>query len=102
MSWVIDAQGLGKRYGKRWALKDCDLQIPGDVVGLVGPNGAGKTTLLHLAVGLLAPSAGTVSVLGRPPAADPAQLARGGLRGAGTPRLTPASASRTTSASAGR
>jgi ABC-2 type transport system ATP-binding protein len=80
VSWVIDAQGLGKRYGKRWALKDCDLQIPsGHVVGLVGPNGAGKTTLLHLAVGLLAPTAGTVSVLGRPPAADPAQLARVGF-----------------------
>ena len=60
MSWVIDAQGLGKRYGRRWALNDCDLQIPsGHVVGLVGPNGAGKTTLLHLAVGLLTPTAGT-------------------------------------------
>ena len=60
VSWVLDAQGLGKRYGRRWALSDCDLQIPsGHVVGLVGPNGAGKTTLLHLAVGLLAPTAGT-------------------------------------------
>ena len=60
MSWVLDAQGLGKRYGRRWALSDCDLQIPsGHVVGLVGPNGAGKSTLLHLAVGLLAPTAGT-------------------------------------------
>ena len=57
MSWVLDAQALGKRYGRRWALRDCDLQIPsGHVVGLVGPNGAGKSTLLHLAVGLLAPS----------------------------------------------
>jgi ABC-2 type transport system ATP-binding protein len=86
MSWVIDAQGLGKRYGRRWALKDCDLQIPsGHVVGLVGPNGAGKTTLLHLAVGLLAPTAGTVTVLGRPPAVDPAQLARVGFVAQDTP-----------------
>ena len=86
MSWVIDAQGLGKRYGRRWALRDCDLQIPsGHVVGLVGPNGAGKTTLLHLAVGLLAPSAGTIAVLGRPPAADPAQLARVGFVAQDTP-----------------
>ena len=65
MSWVLDAQGLGKRYGRRWALRDCDLQIPsGHVVGLVGPNGAGKSTLLHLAVGLLAPTAGNIDVLG--------------------------------------
>ena len=92
MSWVIDAQGLGKRYGGRWALKGCDLQIPsGHVVGLVGPNGAGKTTLLHLAVGLLAPTAGTLAVLGRAPAADPDQLARVGFVAQDTPtyaRLT--------------
>jgi ABC-2 type transport system ATP-binding protein len=86
VSWVLDAQGLGKRYGRRWALNDCDLQIPsGHVVGLVGPNGAGKTTLLHLAVGLLAPSAGSIEVLGRPPAADPEQLARVGFVAQDTP-----------------
>jgi ABC-2 type transport system ATP-binding protein len=86
VSWVIDAQSLGKRYGRRWALNDCDLQIPsGHVVGLVGPNGAGKTTLLHLAVGLLTPTAGTVTVLGRPPAVDPAQLARVGFVAQDTP-----------------
>ncbi|MEU4191253.1 ABC transporter ATP-binding protein [Kribbella sp. NPDC026611] len=67
MSAVLDAQGLGKKYGRRWALTDCDLEIPsGHVVGLVGPNGAGKSTLLNLAVGLLAPTAGAVQVLGAP------------------------------------
>ena len=86
MSWVLDAQGLGKSYGRRWALRDCDLQIPsGHVVGLVGPNGAGKTTLLHLAVGLLAPNAGSITVLDRPPAADAAQLARVGFVAQDTP-----------------
>jgi ABC-2 type transport system ATP-binding protein len=86
VSWVLDAQGLGKRYGGRWALKNCDLQIPsGHVVGLVGPNGAGKTTLLHLAVGLLTPTAGSISVLGRPPAADADQLARVGFVAQDTP-----------------
>jgi ABC-2 type transport system ATP-binding protein len=86
VSWVIDAQGLGKRYGKRWALNDCDLQIPsGHVVGLVGPNGAGKSTFLQLAVGLLAPSAGTIAVLGRGPAADVEQLARVGYVAQDTP-----------------
>jgi ABC-2 type transport system ATP-binding protein len=59
MRFVIEAAGLGKQYGRRWALRDCTLAIPeGRVVGLVGPNGAGKTTLLHLAVGLLAPTSG--------------------------------------------
>ena len=58
MSAVLSARGLGKRYGRKWALNECDLDIPsGHVVGLVGPNGAGKTTLIHLAVGLLTPSA---------------------------------------------
>jgi ABC-2 type transport system ATP-binding protein len=80
MTAVIQAQGLGKRYGRRWALTDCTLDIPaGRVVGLVGPNGAGKTTLLHLTVGLLAPTSGSITVLGGRPAANPAQLAKVGL-----------------------
>jgi ABC-type multidrug transport system ATPase subunit len=53
------------------------VAIPeGRVVALVGPNGAGKTTLLHLAVGLLAPSAGEVRVLGTSPAIRSEALAR--------------------------
>jgi ABC-2 type transport system ATP-binding protein len=66
---ILEASGLGKRYGGTWALRDCSLAIPvGHVAALVGPNGAGKTTLLNLAVGLAAPSEGGVIVLGgRPP-----------------------------------
>lgn len=79
MSVVIEAEGLGRRYGRRRALQDCTLAVPGGkVVGLVGPNGAGKTTLMHLAVGLLAPSEGTIAVLGGAPG-DPARLARIGF-----------------------
>lgn len=79
MSGVIEARGLSKRYRRLWALDDCTLTIPaGHVVGLVGPNGAGKTTLLNLAVGMLAPTRGTIEVLGARPAAGPAQLARVG------------------------
>jgi ABC-2 type transport system ATP-binding protein len=64
----LTATGLGKRYGRTWALRDCSLEIPaGRVAGLVGPNGAGKTTLLSLAVGLLRPTTGEVRVLGGPP-----------------------------------
>jgi ABC-2 type transport system ATP-binding protein len=92
VSAVLCARSLGKRYGRRWALNDCDLEIPaGHVVGLVGPNGAGKTTLLHLAVGLLTPSAGSIDVLGNQPSDDPAQLARVGFVAQDTPtyaRLT--------------
>jgi ABC-2 type transport system ATP-binding protein len=76
---VIATEGLGKRYHNRWALAGCTLSIPaGYVVGLVGPNGAGKTTLINLATGMLAPTTGTIEVLGGRPAAGPAQLARVG------------------------
>jgi len=70
---AVFADGLGKRYGSRWALRDCTLEIPaGTVTALVGPNGAGKTTLLHLAVGLSRASAGEVEVFGHSPRADAA------------------------------
>jgi ABC-2 type transport system ATP-binding protein len=76
---AIRTTGLGRRYRGRWALADCTLDIPaGRVVGLVGPNGAGKSTLLNLVTGLLAPSAGTIEVLGGRPGAGPAQSARVG------------------------
>ena len=72
---IIEATGLGKRYGSTWALHECMLAIPaGHVAALVGPNGAGKTTLLNLAVGLAEPTAGTVTVLGGLPAGSPAAL----------------------------
>jgi ABC-2 type transport system ATP-binding protein len=72
---VVEASGLGKRYGRSWALRECTLEIPaGRVAALVGPNGAGKTTLLNLAVGLSAPSAGAVTVLGGRRAGSPAAL----------------------------
>jgi ABC-2 type transport system ATP-binding protein len=75
MNAVLRADRLGKRYGRRWALTDCGLEVPsGHVVGLVGPNGAGKTTLLNLAVGLLTPSAGSIEVLGAPAGATMAKV----------------------------
>jgi ABC-2 type transport system ATP-binding protein len=80
MTTAIEAVGLGKRYRRRWALQDCTLEIPtGRVVGLVGANGAGKTTLLHMVVGLLAPTTGSVAVLGGHAADGPQQLARVGF-----------------------
>jgi ABC-2 type transport system ATP-binding protein len=86
MSAVLRAQGLGKQYRRRWALRDCTLEIPtGRVTGLVGPNGAGKTTLLSLAVGLLSPTEGTIEICGGRPARDSAQLGKVGFVAQDTP-----------------
>ena len=72
MNTAISAAGLGKRYGRAWALRDCSIDLPaGRIAALVGPNGAGKTTLLHLAVGLLRPTAGEIELFGWSPEADP-------------------------------
>ena len=76
----IEAAGLGKRYGSRWALRDCNLQIPrGRIVALVGPNGSGKTTLLHLAAGLIRPTEGAVTIDGAIPGREPELVAKVGL-----------------------
>ena len=86
MTAALEADGLGLRYGRSWALADCTLDIPaGRVVGLVGANGAGKTTLLSLASGQLTPSAGSISVLGGRPGSDRVQLAKVGFVAQGTP-----------------
>jgi ABC-2 type transport system ATP-binding protein len=66
--WVLQADSLSKRFGRKWALRDCTVSIPqGKVVALVGPNGAGKSTLLRLAAGLSQPTSGTIEVLGHDP-----------------------------------
>jgi ABC-2 type transport system ATP-binding protein len=83
---AVVATGLGKQYRRRWALRDCTLEIPtGRVTGLVGPNGAGKTTLLSLIVGLLTPTVGSIEVCGAAPAADAEQLAKVGFVAQDTP-----------------
>ena len=80
MTTAISAERLGKRYGHKWALRDCTLSVPaGRVVGLLGPNGAGKTTLLHLAAGLLSASTGTITVLGAGPGEGRSQLSKVGF-----------------------
>jgi len=70
---IVETTGLGKRYRRNWALRDCCLDIAeGRVAALVGPNGSGKTTLLNLTVGLITPTTGRVTVLGTEPAGSPA------------------------------
>jgi ABC-2 type transport system ATP-binding protein len=72
---VIETSGLGKRYGRSWALCQCTLAVPaGQLVALVGPNGAGKTTLMNMLVGLAVPTAGTATVLDGQPAGSPIAL----------------------------
>ena len=64
---AVTTEGLGKRFGAVRALEDLSLTIgTGEVFGFLGPNGAGKTTTIRLLLGLLAPSAGRATVLGRP------------------------------------
>ncbi|WP_035872505.1 ABC transporter ATP-binding protein [Kitasatospora cheerisanensis] len=86
MTPVLEAVGLGKRFGRRWALSGVELSVPaGRVVGLVGPNGAGKSTLMQLACGLVAPTEGRIRVHGSEPGTRPEQLARVGYVAQDTP-----------------
>lgn len=65
---ALEASGLGRRYRRGWALRDCTFELPaGRVCALVGPNGAGKSTLMALSAGLLRATVGTVRVLGAEP-----------------------------------
>src|ERR1700677_2798549 len=64
---MIEARGLTKRYGDKVAVDDLSFSIkPGQVTGFLGPNGAGKTTTMRMILGLDRPSAGTVTVNGKP------------------------------------
>jgi ABC-2 type transport system ATP-binding protein len=64
---MIEARGLTKRYGSAVAVNDLSFTVrPGMVTGFLGPNGAGKTTTMRLILGLDYPTAGTVTVNGRP------------------------------------
>src|SRR3954449_4356420 len=61
----IIAEGLGKRFGDLWALREVDLDVPaGTVLGLLGHNGAGKTTAIRILTTLASPTEGSASVAG--------------------------------------
>jgi ABC-2 type transport system ATP-binding protein len=65
-AFAVDIEGVHKNFGALRALDGINLHIKtGEIYGLLGPNGAGKTTLIRAIVGLVAPEAGTVTVLGR-------------------------------------
>lgn len=67
----VEVTGASRWYGNVVAVNEVSFRLEPGVTGLLGPNGAGKSTLLHLIAGLLAPSAGSVTILGRPAFADP-------------------------------
>jgi ABC-2 type transport system ATP-binding protein len=65
-SFAVDVAGVQKRFAGLRALDGINLRVrSGEIYGLLGPNGAGKTTLIRTIVGLVAPDAGSVTVLGR-------------------------------------
>jgi ABC-2 type transport system ATP-binding protein len=65
---LLRASSVSKRFGELLAVDDVSMHVEaGEVVGLLGANGAGKTTLIRMVLGLLAPSGGSVSLLGGPP-----------------------------------
>ncbi|MFB6436141.1 ATP-binding cassette domain-containing protein [Streptomyces sp. NPDC056411] len=73
---AVEAVGLGRRYRRRWALRDCTFRLPaGRICALTGPAGSGISTLLSLASGLARPTEGTVRIHGDSPA-TPAGRAR--------------------------
>jgi ABC-2 type transport system ATP-binding protein len=76
---AIELVAAARWYGNVVAVNDVTFSLGAGVTGLLGPNGAGKTTLLHMLAGFLAPSAGTVHVLGKSPSSDPSVYRQIGL-----------------------
>lgn len=56
---MISAKGVGKRFGRKWALRNVDLELNEGIYGFLGPNGAGKTTFLRCMMGVYTPTEGT-------------------------------------------
>ncbi len=74
---VIKTTSLVKRFGKKVAVDNLNLEVPeGSVFGFLGRNGAGKTTTIKMLIGLLESSSGGVSVLGLDPKRDDVQIKR--------------------------
>ncbi len=77
MNYTISAQGLGRKFGERWAVRDLNLEIErGEVFGLLGPNGAGKTTTMRILSSLIAPSTGVATVCGFDVVQEPTEVRR--------------------------
>jgi ABC-2 type transport system ATP-binding protein len=76
---AIETHGLSKHFGQRKAVDALTINVPvGTIAGFVGPNGAGKTTTIRMLLGLVRPTAGSASVLGKDIAHPYAYLGRVG------------------------
>src|SRR5438270_10755536 len=72
---VVRTRNLSKRYGSRLAVDNLNLEVRrGEIVGFLGPNGAGKTTTIRMMLGLIAPSGGSVEILGGDVASERARI----------------------------
>ncbi|MGD0036816.1 MAG: ABC transporter ATP-binding protein [Bacteroidota bacterium] len=62
---ILQTRQLGKRYGKRWAVRNLNLEVQcGDVFGFLGPNGAGKSTTIRMILSLIKPTTGETELFG--------------------------------------
>ena len=78
--FIVETEGLTKRYGSRAAVDGLSLRVRrGEVYGFLGPNGAGKTTTLRMLLGLVRPTSGRATVLGREPGEEAALARLGAL-----------------------
>jgi len=67
MEPIITTQALTKHYGSKPVVRDLALKVPrGSIYGFLGPNGAGKSTTMKMLLGLVKPTAGSISILGKP------------------------------------
>lgn len=72
---VIAVEGLSRRFGERWALRDLTLRVRrGEILAVVGADGAGKTTLMQSLCAILDPTEGRVSVAGLDSVKDAARI----------------------------
>jgi ABC-2 type transport system ATP-binding protein len=76
-TFVLEAKGLAKQYGRHVAVDGIDLQVrAGEVIGLLGPNGAGKTTTILMLLGLTEATRGSIRILGNDPFRRPLEVKR--------------------------
>jgi len=74
---AIEARQLGRKFGRKWVVRNLDLTVEtGSVTALLGRNGIGKSTTIQMLLGLLPPTEGDVSVLGRDPRKERSELFR--------------------------